>query len=163
MTRRFPEERVALFPGSFNPFTRGHQSIVDRALGLFDRVVIALGYNMAKEGAAAAADERLEPVRRLYAGDSRVEVTAYAGLTATFASQTGASAIVRGVRNVADFEYERTIAEVNRRLTGIETVLLFTLPELECVSSSIVRELVHHGADVGAFMPDDPVSSVTQS
>lgn len=145
--------RVALFPGSFNPFTIGHKSIVDRSLALFDRVIVAVGYNPSKESDRRSVDERLSAISRVYAGDERVEVISYTCLTADIVRQTGACAIVRGVRNTIDFEYERSIADINRRLCGVETVLLYTLPELESVSSSIVRELEHFGHDAGQFLP----------
>lgn len=143
--------RTALVTGSFNPFTVGHASIVERALKMFDRVVIAMGVNIEKTG--AEAEEILQPIRALYAGDSRVEVTHYSGLTATVVAETGVCCIVKGVRNAADLEYERTMAEVNRRLCGIETLLMPSLPEYQCVSSSMVRELRHFGADVSGFLP----------
>lgn len=144
--------RTALVTGSFNPFTVGHASIVERVLKMFDRVVIALGVNIEKMG-AAEAEALLQPIRALYAGDSRVEVISYSGLTATVVTETGACCIVKGVRNAADFEYERTMAEVNRRLCGVETLLMPALPEYQCVSSSMVRELRHFGADVSDFLP----------
>lgn len=145
--------RIALFPGSFNPFTIGHRSIVDRALQIFDRVIVAVGYNPSKEGDAASVHKRVEAIRKVYADRANVEVDSYSCLTAQYAVQTGACAIVRGVRNTVDFEYERSIADINRRLCGIETVLLYTLPELESISSSIVRELDRFGYDVSEFLP----------
>ncbi len=145
--------RIALFPGSFNPFTIGHKSIVDRALRLFDRVIIAVGYNCAKEPDCRSLDERMEAIRRAYCGNEAVEVASYSCLTADFVRQTGACVIVRGVRNTVDFEYERSIADINRRLCGVDTVLLYTLPEMESISSSIVRELERFGHDVGSFLP----------
>lgn len=165
MTQKYPEARsvrTAIVTGSFNPFTVGHASIVERALKMFDRVVIAMGVNIEKTG-AAEAEALLQPIRALYAGDSRVEVTHYSGLTATVAAETGACCIVKGVRNAADFEYERTMAEVNRRLCGIETLLMPALPEYQCVSSSMVRELRHFGADVSAFLPKPGVRTEADS
>lgn len=144
----------ALFPGSFNPFTLGHYSIVERALAMFpDGVVVAIGCNIAKEGSDAVAD-RLEQVRRAVAPlGPKVEVTAYGGLTVDAVAETGAGCIVRGVRSVADYEYERTMADVNLRIGGVETVVLFARPELEAVSSSLVRELRHYGRDVSWMLP----------
>lgn len=142
----------ALFPGSFRPFTRGHADIVERALALFDEVVIAVGVNIEKP--AAVLDALVEPVRRLYDGNPRVRVEAFTGLTATFAEQCGACCIVRGVRSFKDFEYERDMADVNRQLSGVETVILFSKPELSAVSSSIVRELAAYGADITPYLPE---------
>lgn len=142
----------ALFPGSFRPFTRGHADIVERALALFDEVVIAVGVNVEKP--AAVLDALVEPVKRLYDGNPRVRVEAFTGLTATFAEQCGACCIVRGVRSFKDFEYERDMADVNRQLSGVETVILFSKPELSAVSSSIVRELAAYGADITPYLPE---------
>lgn len=144
-------ERIAVFAGSFNPFTAGHDDIVSRGLELFDRIIVAVGVNAAKNpGAIPAA---LEPIRELYAGEDRVTVKAYSGLTAEFARGEGACALLRGVRSVRDFEYERDMADINRRLTGIDTVLLTARPDLGAVSSSLVRELDSLGVDTSPFMP----------
>lgn len=146
-------ERTALFPGSFNPFTRGHQSIVDRATALFDRVVVAVGYNISKPGGREQAAERAETIKKLYRGNPKVSVVAYSVLTVRCAERVGAGVIIRGVRNATDFEYERGIAEINRRLSGIETLLMPSLPEYDCVSSSVVRELQSFGEDVREYLP----------
>ncbi len=143
---------LVLFPGSFDPFTLGHADIVRRALGLFDKVVVAVGYNEQKSGWQPVA-ERVAAIRNLYADEPRIRVESYTGLTADFARSQGVAAIVRGVRRVADFEYEMQMADVNRRLTGIETILLPASPELASLSSSIVRELAHFGHDVSPFLP----------
>lgn len=145
--------RVALFAGSFDPFTVGHASVVDRALPLFDRLVIAVGINAEKTSAASAAD-RLAAIRAVYDGDPRVEVITCSGeLTVDLARRIGARWLLRGVRSVRDFEYERDMADLNRRLSGIETVILFSLPEHGAVSSSAVRELASYGRDVTPFLP----------
>lgn len=141
-----------LFPGSFDPFTLGHADIVQRALGLFDEVVVAVGYNEQKKG-WMPVEERVEAIRRLYKDEPRVAVESYMGLTVDFAKERGITAIVRGVRTTADFEYEMQMADVNRRLAGIETVLLPASPELASLSSSVVRELAHFGHDISAFLP----------
>lgn len=146
-------ERIALFPGSFRPFTIGHADIVERALALFDRVIVAVGINRAKPGDEAAAETAAETIRRLYASESRVEVMSYSTLTVQLARKTGARFIVRGVRSVKDFEYERDMAQVNSQLSGIESVILFSKPELGAVSSSLVRELEAFGEDVGPYLP----------
>lgn len=147
-----PAIRTGVFAGSFDPFTTGHQSIADRALGLLDRLVIAIGHNPAKAG-WKPVEERLRAIRELYAGEPRVRVVAYTGLTTEVARQEGATWLVRGVRSVADFEAERTLAEVNRRLSGIDTLLLIAYPEMEAVSSSLVRELAAFGAPYSQYIP----------
>ena len=142
--------RKALFAGSFNPFTIGHEDIVKRGLELFDEVVIAIGDNQDKP--CADISERLQAMRALYSNEPRVHVDVYHSLTADYAREIGACALLRGVRSMIDFEYERQMADANRALTGIETVVLFTRPELSHISSSLVRDLKRHGADVSAFV-----------
>ena len=144
--------KTALFPGSFDPFTRGHADIVTRGLTLFDEIVIAVGHNVEKPGWISCA-ERVSALRRLYAKDKRVRVEQYTGLTVDFAKEVGATAILRGVRSLKDFEYEREIAQVNRTLTGMETILLAADPQLSCISSSTVRELAYFGRDIQEYLP----------
>ena len=148
MTPRF---RVAFYPGSFNPFTRGHQSIVERTLKFADKIVIAIGVNRDKPHDDARAN--LADITNLYAGDSRVKAILYSGLTVEAAKAEGADFIIRGIRGTADYEYERTLAETNLQISGIETLLMPTLPELSNVSSSMVRELASYGYDVTRFLP----------
>ena len=145
-------QRTGIFVGSFDPFTIGHDSVVRRAVRLFDRLVIGVGVNGSKNY-MLAPEQRVEAIRSLYAGDSRIEVAAYSDLTVDFARRVGAEFIVKGVRSVKDFEFERDQADINRRLTGIETVLLYAEPGMECVSSSVVRELRHFGRDCSDFLP----------
>lgn len=142
---------TAMFAGSFDPFTIGHADIVTRALAMFDRVIVAIGHNAAKADADLAA--RVETIRRLYAGNPRVSVETYDGLTVDAARALGATVLVRGVRSVRDFEYERDLADINRRVGGIDTVLIPARPELTVVSSSMVRELRSYGHDVEPFLP----------
>ena len=144
--------KKVLLPGSFDPFTLGHADIVKRALELFDEVVIAVGYNEQKTG-WLPVEERVEAIKRLYKDEPRVRVESYTGLTVDFAKKLGAAAIIRGVRTAADFEYEMQMADVNRQLTGIETILLYAEPVLASVSSSALRELQHFGVDVSAYLP----------
>lgn len=144
--------KIALFPGSFDPFTRGHQAIVERALPLFDKLVIAIGINRAKKG-WMPIEERLERLRTQYANEPRVEVVAYETLTMDLAVQYGAKYILRGVRSITDFEYERTIADVNRRIAGLETVFLIADADIAHISSSLVRELASFGRDVSDLLP----------
>ena len=141
-----------LFPGSFDPFTRGHDDIVKRALGLFDEVIIAVGYNESKKG-WLPPEERVRTISKLYADEPRITVESYTGLTVDFAREHGVTAIIRGVRTTADFEYEMQMADVNRQLAGIETILLPASPQLSSISSSIVRELAHFGRDVSSLLP----------
>ena len=146
------QRRIALFPGTFDPFTLGHQSLVKRVLTCADAVVIAIGINEKKQ-TYYTLEQRVLAIRALYAEEPRVKVITYSGLTVDVAQQEGASFILRGVRSVIDFEYEKAIADVNRQLTGIETLLLFTEPAYAHISSSVVRELLHFGKDVSAFLP----------
>lgn len=139
--------RKALFAGSFDPFTIGHKSIVDRALSLFDQVIVAFGVNVNKK-TFMPLEERMARVREVYKDTERVKVVCYEGLTADFAREMNACCLVRGVRNAVDYEYEKTIAEVNQRLTGMETVLLIADAEKGYVSSSLVREFAQFGKAV---------------
>lgn len=143
----------AIFPGTFDPFTIGHASIVKRALTFIDQVVIAIGINENKH-TYFPIRRREEMIRALYKDEPRVSVQSYDCLTVDFARQVDANLIIRGIRTVKDFEYEETIADINRKLTGIETILLFTEPEMTCISSTIVRELMQYGKDVGMFLPE---------
>lgn len=146
--------KTALFPGSFDPFTRGHEAIVGEALRLFDRVIIAIGENIGKRS-LLDIDARERLIRDLYRDQQRVECVTYHTLTGDLAREVGAEVIVRGVRNSADFEYERTMAQTNARLfPELQTVLLFTPPELNDVSSSTVRELLAFGHRVDEMMPE---------
>lgn len=145
-------ERTGIFVGSFDPFTIGHASVVRRALPLFDRLVIGVGVNSGKRYMTSTED-RVAAISRLYADDSRVKVEAYTGLTVDFAERHGAKFIVKGVRSVRDFEFEREQADINRRLTGVETVLLYAEPGMDSISSTVVRELTSYGRDCTDFLP----------
>ena len=145
--------KTGVFVGSFNPFTIGHESIVRRSLALFDKLVIGVGVNTAKED--NEGESRVGQIARLYADEPRVEVRSYTDLTIDFARREGAQFIVKGVRSVKDFEYEREQADINRRLSGLETILLFAEPGMEAVSSSLVRELQRFGRDVSEFLPKE--------
>jgi len=145
-------DRTALFPGSFDPFTIGHKSLVDRALPLFDRIVIAVGENSGKS-AASSSEARVEAIKKLYRQEPKITVTAYSGLTVDVCRRVGARWMLRGVRTLADFEYEKNLADINRHISGIETVLLYTLPEYAHISSSMVRELAHFGYNIDPFLP----------
>ncbi|MBP3426433.1 MAG: pantetheine-phosphate adenylyltransferase [Rikenellaceae bacterium] len=145
--------KVALFPGSFDPFTAGHEDIVRRALQLFDRVVVAVGVNPSKHG-LMATEQRVRLIERVFCNEPRVEVSRYEGLTVDECRRVGARWIVRGVRGGVDFEMERTNAMVNAEVAPeVETLMMCTRSELEIVSSSVVRELLRFGGDVSKFMP----------
>ncbi len=143
----------AIFPGTFDPFTIGHYSVVRRALTFMDEIIIGIGINESKR-TWFPTEKRVEMIRKLYANESRVRAEAYDGLTVDFARSHDAGFIIRGIRTVHDFEYEETIADINRKLAGVETILLFTEPELTSVSSTIVRELLKFGKDISDFLPE---------
>ncbi len=145
-------KRTAIFPGSFDPFTVGHASIVERGLPMFDEIVIGVGINENKR-ALYTPEERVRAISELNADDPRVRVVAHDDLTIDLARREQAGFILRGLRSVKDFEYERDIANMNYRLAGIETVLLFTEPHYSSISSSVVRELIAFGKDVTDFLP----------
>lgn len=141
-----------LFVGSFDPFTIGHASIVRRALPLFDHIIIGVGVNERKKY-MLDAEERVRRIKRLYADNPKIEVKAYSDLTIDFARREQATYIIKGVRSVKDFEYEREQADVNRLLSGVETILLYAEPQLSSISSTMVRELQHFGRDISEFLP----------
>ena len=143
--------RIGVFTGTFDPFTIGHQNIVERALPLFDKLVIAVAVSQLKH-TQKEISERLNNIQALYADNGNIKVVAYSDLTVDMAKREGANFIVRGVRSVKDFEYEREQAEINRRLSGIETVLLFSNPSLSSISSTLVRELQFFGKDASEFI-----------
>lgn len=145
-------KRKAVFPGTFDPFTIGHDSLVRRSLELVDELVIAIGINDTKK-TYFPLEKRISMIEDLYKDDDRISVAAYNSLTVDFAEEVGASCIVRGIRTINDFEYEKTIADMNRTLAGVETIVLFTEPELTHISSTIVRELLRYGRDVNKFVP----------
>jgi pantetheine-phosphate adenylyltransferase len=124
-----------------------------RTLAFMDEVIIGIGFNESKKG-LLTLEKRIEGIRKVYADEPRVKVLAYSGLTVDFAREHEAEVIVRGIRSVKDFEYEEGIADINRKLSGIETVFLFTEPEYSAISSSVVRELLHYGKDVSMFLPE---------
>ncbi|MBQ7210410.1 MAG: pantetheine-phosphate adenylyltransferase [Paludibacteraceae bacterium] len=146
--------RTAIFPGSFDPFTIGHADIVNRALGLFDHIYIGIGINNVKT-ATFPLEKRLADITDFYRGNDKVTVCSFSGLAVDFAKEHGAQFILRGVRMVADFEYERNMAQANKQLSGIETILLYTAPQYAHISSSLVRDLHKHNADISAFLPNN--------
>ncbi len=144
--------RTALFPGTFDPFTIGHAALVRRALSIVDELYIAIGINIGKH-TMLTLDERVERIAALYKDEPRIHVVSYEGLTTDFAQSIGAQFIIRGVRSSVDFEYERSIADVNRMLTGIDTLLLISEPQYAAISSSMVRELARFGKDISSYLP----------
>ena len=144
--------RIAIFPGTYDPFTIGHDALVRRALNLVDELYIAIGINTEKR-TMQTLEERMQRIATLYKDEPRIHVVSYEGLTTDFAQSIGAQFILRGVRNTIDFEYERNIADVNKMLTGIDTLLLISEPEYAAISSSMVRELAHFGKDISKYLP----------
>ncbi|MEL6561481.1 MAG: pantetheine-phosphate adenylyltransferase [Bacteroidota bacterium] len=147
-------KRIALFPGSFDPFTKGHEDVVRRSLSLFDEVIVAIGFNSAKNRRYFDIDFMVEKINSVFEGDERVKVEVYNELTANFAKKRGAIALVRGLRNTTDFEYENSISQINAHLnTELETVFLITDPVYAAVSSTIIREVHKYDGDVSDFLP----------
>lgn len=145
-----------IFPGSFDPFTKGHESVVRRALEFCEELVIAVGYNgLKKNSGMFSVEERVKAISAFYANEPKVKVISYTTLTTDIAKELGCTHILRGVRTVIDFEYERSLADVNRHLTGIETILLFNEPAMAHITSTTVRELLSFGKDVSDFIPEN--------
>jgi len=144
--------KIGIFVGSFDPYTIGHHSIVRRALPLFDRIVIGVGVNERKKY-MQSAEVRLQKIKDVYINEPKVAVKTYSDLTIDFAHREMADYIIKGVRSVKDFEYEREQADINRKIGGVETLLLYAEPQYESISSSLVRELIHFGKDVKHFLP----------
>lgn len=146
-------ERVAVFPGSFDPFTIGHESVLTRAMPLFDKIIVMLGVNHAK-GGFFSIDDRKRMIEELFEHEPKVEVRIYSGLTVDFCKGVGAMHILRGLRTAADFEYERAIAQVNKKMyPNIETIFMLTMPEHTPINSSVVREIMRYKGDVSQFIP----------
>lgn len=147
-------KRIALFPGSFDPFTKGHEDIVLRGLQLFDEIIIAMGYNAQKSSRYFEINMMADCIRDAFKNYSNIKVLTFSELTAEFARKNGARFLLRGLRNTTDFEYENSISQVNRKLyTEMESVFLITTPHLAWISSSIVREVHRYGGDVSDFLP----------
>lgn len=147
-------KKIALFPGSFDPFTRGHESLVSEALNLFDEVIVGVGYNPEKRG-LLTVENRCRLISDLYKDEPRVKVLSYSCLTGEFAKEVGATILVRGIRNTTDFNFERSIEATNRRLfPELTTIMLVTPSEYAYISSSIVRELISFKRPVDEFLPE---------
>lgn len=152
--------RICLFPGTFDPLTLGHTDIIDRALPLFDKLIIGIGRNVNKEP-MFSEEQRLMWVREIYKTNSKVEATAYDGLTVECCKGVGANFILRGIRYVNDFEYEKAIADMNRSLDhNIETIFLTCLPQFTSVASTLVRDVIRNGGDVNQFLPKEVANTL---
>ena len=147
-------KRIAVFPGSFDPFTRGHEDIVLRGLQLFDEIIIAIGYNSGKSNRYFPVEFMIEKINETFKKYPQISVQTYAELTADFAKRNGSKYLLRGLRNTTDFEYENSIAQVNRHLnTELESVFLITSPQFASINSSIIREVHRYKGDVSAMLP----------
>jgi len=148
------EKKIAVFPGTFDPFTRGHESVVKRALGLFDEIIIAIGINAQKEG-YFTVENRKRMISDAFSGVEKIKVAHFTGLTVDFCKVVDAKFLLRGIRTAADFEYERAIAQMNKAMApGIESILLLTTPEDTPINSTIVRDIIRNGGDASQFLPE---------
>lgn len=144
----------AVFPGSFDPITRGHENIIRRAIPLFDEIIVAVGLNIEKKG-YFKVDDRINWIKDVFADSPKIKVESYSGLTVDFCRMVNATYILRGLRTSADFEFERTVGQVNKKLEpDVETIFLLTTPEFTSINSSIVRDVYKNGGDVCLFIPD---------
>ena len=147
-------KKIAVFPGSFDPITKGHEALVIRALGLFDEVIVAIGSNANKKY-MFSEEERTEFIRNTFANEPKVSVESYKGLTIDFCKEKKCNFLLRGLRNSNDFEFEKAISQINGKLnTDIETVFLITSSELAAINSSIVRDILKNNGDADQFLPD---------
>ena len=148
------KKRIAIFPGSFDPFTKGHEDIVLRGLKLFDEIIIAIGHNSKKNTRYFEIDRMIDRISSCFAAFPNIQVQTFSELTAEFAKRNGAQFLLRGLRNTTDFEYENSIAQVNTYLNpDLESVFLITSPEFAAINSSIIREVHRYQGDVSAFLP----------
>ena len=147
--------RIAVFPGSFSPFSLGHKAVVDNALSLFDKVIIAIGIN-AEKNEYFSIEERLDWINAVYMNNPKIAVRRYEGLTVDFCVKEGAKYILRGLRDSHDFKYEKNIAQMNKKLnTDIETIFIITPVELSHISSTILRDVIKNGGDISKFIPKE--------
>ena len=147
-------KKIAIFPGSFDPFTKGHEDIVQRGLKIFDEIIIGIGYNSSKHNRYFDIDLMVDKIEKTFSNNNRVKTLVYNELTAELANKINANYLLRGLRNTTDFEYENSISQVNRYLNDqLETVFLITSPEFAAISSSIIREVHKYDGDVSDFLP----------
>jgi pantetheine-phosphate adenylyltransferase len=153
-------QRIALFPGTFDPITLGHTDIINRALPLFDKLYIGIGRNANKQP-MFSEEQRMNWIKTIYGNNDKVEVVVYEGLTVDCCKKIGANFILRGIRYVNDFEYEKAIADMNRSIAdNIETVFLTCLPQYTSVASTLVRDVLKYGGDVSKFLPEEVLQSI---
>ena len=153
-------QRICLFPGTFDPVTLGHVDIIDRAVNLFDLIVVGIGSNFSKDP-MFSAEQRLMWMEEIYKNEKRVKGAIYEGLTVEYCKKIGADFILRGIRYVSDFEYEKTIADANRAMDkSIETIFLTGEPKYTSVASTIVRDIIRNGGDASPFLPDVVLKSI---
>jgi pantetheine-phosphate adenylyltransferase len=146
-------KKIAVFPGSFDPFTIGHEAIIRRAINLFDEIIIAVGANALKKN-FYSLETRKEMIKKVFKDEPRVRVDHYEGLTVDYCKKNGARYLLRGLRTAADFEFERAIGQVNKSMApGIESVFLLTVPEHSFINSTIVRDIIRSGGDASKFVP----------
>lgn len=147
--------RICVFPGSFDPVTKGHVDIINRSINLFDKLIIGIGVNSGKQP-MFSQEQRVAWIKEIFKDDPRIEVDFYEGLTVNFCKKVGADFILRGVRYVSDFEYEKAIADMNRMLEpGLETIFLTSSPEFSTVSSTLVRDVIRNNGNVNMFIPKE--------
>lgn len=150
--------KIALFPGSFDPITIAHVDILNRALPLFDQIIVGIGLNSSKQN-FLSADKREEMVKTIFAGNNKVDVQLYEGLTVDFCRKINAKYMVRGIRSAADFEYERAIAQINQTMMPeVETILLLSKPEYSAISSTIVRDILRNKGNISPFVPKEVIA-----
>ena len=147
--------KIAVFPGSFSPFSIGHQSVIEKALPLFDKIIISIGINSEKDQ-YFSIQERMQWIELVYGNNAKIEIKRYEGLTVDFCKKEGANFILRGLRDSHDFKFEKNIAQMNKDLNpNIETIFLITLPEISHISSTIIRDIIKNGGDVSNFIPEE--------
>lgn len=146
-------QRICLFPGTFDPITKGHTDVIERALPLFDKIVVGIGINSSKQP-MFSPEQRIDWIKDIFRNEPKVDVTSYSGLTIDFCKEIGANFIMRGIRYISDFEYEKAIADMNRMLSpDIETIFLTCAPQYSTISSTIVRDVIRNKGDVSQFVP----------
>lgn len=148
-------EKICIFPGTFDPITKGHVDIIKRSISLFDKMIIAIGVNANKQP-MFTIEQRTQWIKDIFKDYPSVEVTSYTGLTINYCKEVGAQYMMRGIRYIADFEYEKAIADMNRMLApDVETIFLTCLPEYSTISSTIVRDVIRNGGDVSQLVPEE--------
>ncbi len=147
-------DKIAVFPGSFDPITRGHESIIKRAIPLFDKIIVAIGMNAEKQH-FFPVQKRMKWIQQVFQDEPKIVVDKYSGMTVDYCRKMNAGFILRGLRTSADFEFERSIGQINKKLyPEIETIFLLTTPELTALNSSIIRDIIRHGGDASPFVPE---------